>query len=1055
MSYIFGQEDYDIACQQFCKVRTKLEIYSMEDRLIDIIEGTIDGGSSDITADSNVKRTFSVTVMPDDEHSINVAANSLLWIDKKIKLFVGLQTLKMTKTKWIPQGEYVLTSKNATYDAVTNQLQIDCGDKMLNLDGTENGEIYGALSLEIPAYEVVFKKSWLKEYSSFDEAYTENHNVEDLLHNDTIKSLVKTLFDNYDTYTETQKAESVKQIQMACDAINKVYKIAFGESEGDVLLLAHKTIKSVIKTLLTQYTNIKRYLIDDIGEYNGTTNYQYYKQYRKDNPLWDCVPYSETFSDSSTVASIIEKYCNLYPGYDYGFDEDGVFYVRMIPSLYEDDVVLTYKQLQDLLIPEGSENVSTDLSLIRNVCEVWGQCFDTDYYTDNCTTKDITKTVNKTSPDGSVTTQIIVTDFDYYATVSAYEKYTNGDIISIKFNRDYDFNAQLSINNLGLLSIYNDATEKPIQKGDIKAGNVYSLKYKKTYSDGKYIEKFYLLGQYQVHALCVLTNGEVLEDGTYSKEYFQKKYNCNVVRMEIIKDSPFVVQKIGERKKGYSGDIYDNIQSDSSAIEQAKYELWKNCRITDNVTITTILLPGLNTYQKLSYKMGNSDEIKQYITQSIHHDYNANTTQIQMYTFYPLYQEEDVTIQTFRISKDNCYKAGINSVEGDIVIPETFVYEGQEYIVTTVGSFASNEKITSVYIPDTVTGIDTKSFQGCKNLKNVRLSKRLKQIYSYTFDKCTRLESITIPDTVNNIGEYAFNECTNLKSVKLGRGIKNVEQYAFYKTGIEKLVVPGNIRKIETYAFASCHNLYHIDINEGVQYIGNFSFGDNICKLIFLPKSLKGVQRSSFIASGTLIYDGDLNIVVDGHVYSSKIPFSDHTVELFELDRYCHGDVSLPESFIYKNHKFTFNGLEKSSKGIYNSIRNLKLPSTIEYIEEKVFYENSKIQSIIMGDSISEIGELAFYGCRNLKEIRLSDNIEMIPERCFMNSSSLQYVNIPKNTTTIGKEVFVNTNIKYLEVSSAVNSIGENAFSGIDIVYYTGIAEGTPWGAKKIVQTKL
>ena len=108
--------------------------------------------------------------------------------------------------------------------------------------------------------------------------------------------------------------------------------------------------------------------------------------------------------------------------------------------------------------------------------------------------------------------------------------------------------------------------------------------------------------------------------------------------MVIVNDSPFTVEKLGEIPDIKTGGEYDNITSDDLAADRAKWENWKNCRLTDNITITTALLPFLDVNKKVSYKRSDSDREHQYIISSVSHDFSSYTTTITMYRFYPLYE---------------------------------------------------------------------------------------------------------------------------------------------------------------------------------------------------------------------------------------------------------------------------------------------------------------------------------------------------------------------------------------------------------------------------------
>lgn len=124
----------------------------------------------------------------------------------------------------------------------------------------------------------------------------------------------------------------------------------------------------------------------------------------------------------------------------------------------------------------------------------------------------------------------------------------------------------------------------------------------------------------------------------YSKEYFQKFYNCDRVDFTVIANSPFTVEKLGEIPDIKINGEFENITSDDLASDRAKWENWKNCRLTDNITITTALLPFLDVNKKVSYKRSDSDREHQYIISSVSHDFSGFTSTITMYRFYPLYE---------------------------------------------------------------------------------------------------------------------------------------------------------------------------------------------------------------------------------------------------------------------------------------------------------------------------------------------------------------------------------------------------------------------------------
>lgn len=91
-----------------------------------------------------------------------------------------------------------------------------------------------------------------------------------------------------------------------------------------------------------------------------------------------------------------------------------------------------------------------------------------------------------------------------------------------------------------------------------------------------------------------------------------------------------------------------------------------------------------------------------------------------------------------------------------------------------------NAVFTGCYALKKVSVPQTKScrgamFSGCKNLKSVKISSKIKKIYSADFMGCVKLKSITVPKTVKKIGWRAL-------------GYNYEDEEAVYKT---KLVIKG------------------------------------------------------------------------------------------------------------------------------------------------------------------------------------------------------------------------------------------------------------------------
>lgn len=109
-------------------------------------------------------------------------------------------------------------------------------------------------------------------------------------------------------------------------------------------------------------------------------------------------------------------------------------------------------------------------------------------------------------------------------------------------------------------------------------------------------------------------------------------------------DNPFTIQQIGIVLDVKTGDKYENIQSDSVAIENAIYDNIKTSSWNDAVTITTLCIPWLDVFEKVTWQKQDTREPCQYIIKNISHNLGGTvpTTSITMYRFHPFLYDYEI-----------------------------------------------------------------------------------------------------------------------------------------------------------------------------------------------------------------------------------------------------------------------------------------------------------------------------------------------------------------------------------------------------------------------------
>lgn len=372
------------------------------------------------------------------------------------------------------------------------------------------------------------------------------------------------------------------------------------------------TIKQTVNDILRCETDIKDYIVDDIGQFYGMPqNNPNYIQYRKDNPQWNQLPYTLEYEAGCNISDILLEIRDLYPNCQMYFDIYNNFCFNIIPSCEHEPVSLDNDFIQEIIVSDSSETVTYNIQDIRNVTEVFGSTYEVDRYAENCTSSTNTYTI----------------------LLSNYDNYSSGDMIAFTPNISNIANMKIRINSLSFLPIYYEYTTTYIKPQLLEKNKTYVLQIKNV--NGNFMA--YYLGQYQPHALCVLTNDA--NDTKYTKDYFARKYNCDIrnISFRVEEGSPFTVQRLGEILDVKIGADFENILSDSVALENAIYYNKKSTSINDVVTIRTKMIPFLDVNLKVEYKKQQDNDVKHYVIKSISNDTESCISSITMYRFYPLY----------------------------------------------------------------------------------------------------------------------------------------------------------------------------------------------------------------------------------------------------------------------------------------------------------------------------------------------------------------------------------------------------------------------------------
>lgn len=209
----------------------------------------------------------------------------------------------------------------------------------------------------------------------------------------------------------------------------------------------------------------------------------------------------------------------------------------------------------------------------------------------------------------------------------------------------------------------------------------------------------------------------------------------------------------------------------------------------------------------------------------------------------------------------DCYEA-----EGDIIIPNSVQYEGENYGVQGIAARAfshlSAHGITSVKLQNSVQYIGDYAFSGLPLLKHILIPVSVKKIGESAFEYCVSLSSVNIYSSVDNIGKNCFYGCDSLLEINVSDGnaqYASIDGVLLNKDKTEIIRFPGGknsdgyifpntVETIGELAFGGCSNITNLEIPESVTTISQSAFYlCNNLKSISFPNIPISIGNSAFV----------------------------------------------------------------------------------------------------------------------------------------------------------------------------------------------------------------
>ena len=322
--------------------------------------------------------------------------------------------------------------------------------------------------------------------------------------------------------------------------------------------------------------------------------------------------------------------------------------------------------------------------------------------------------------------------------------------------------------------------------------------------------------------------------------------------------------------------------------------------------------------------------------------------------------------------------------------------------------------LKSIYIPASVTEIDSPAVFSCPDLEKLTVSQKNPVFHSAgncvieTEAKKTVVgcKTSVIPDdgSVTVIGRDSFSSCDGLTSVVIPEGVTVIEESAFANCNVlASLSLPGSLKTIQRYAFANCSKLgIDLDVPDGVESIGDQAFTGSAITSFTIGKNVKSIgngicgycdyiesiavdeENENYYGDGNCIITAEGGVLVQG-CKKSVIPVDGSIKEIGPYAFYgivLAADLTLPDSIEY---------IREGAFYSVNGVSTVRFGSGVKAVEKNAF-KHAYVSSVILNEGLQSIGANAFSHISGLTAVTIYQNLVHIDEFAFQSCTSLSSV---------------------------------------------------------------
>ena len=407
---------------------------------------------------------------------------------------------------------------------------------------------------------------------------------------------------------------------------------------------------------------------------------------------------------------------------------------------------------------------------------------------------------------------------------------------------------------------------------------------------------------------------------------------------------------------------------------------------------------------------------------------------------------------------------------GDVVIPATVTYEDVAYDVVQIdyNAFSSCTALTSVVIGENITYIPEGVFSGCVNLESIKVSEG--NLNYNSRNDCNAIirssallhgcQNTVIPQDVTTIEARAFEGMTNLKSIVIPSQVIIIYDMAFAGcTGLTEIYCEGYPPTISYNTFENVdrtipirvpyeyYDLYRYDgywgeftqilphnapsvpsatsIVMDIQELEMWEYDFSYLSVIIEPAEANSQEilwQSSDENVATVNENGVVNAWAEGVTTITAT-----TTDGSNLSASCV--VSVKDRLFPYGRKFEKDGIYYIVTVEDTEVAVTYPDNNEKYVGDIVIPETITMQDVTC--RVTSIGEKAFDGCIDMTSVDIPNTVTLIGDYAFNGCIDMTSVDIPNTVTSIGYYTFNGcSNLTSITLPEYLYDMGDYVFTG-------------------------